>query len=284
MKLHIPDIGDTLTLESDWTFPLYEERRNHLLLGAITMQHLGHPYDKGNEAVSRHYLDTREDVLWEISTPLSRQRVESCGACGAVSDGLRMHQPCPACGVEVRHIKHVYPNQRIAVTAEMLGDRFVAKKEKQGKTYGMLMTLSAGTVLTVDRIYIRKGASDFSSLSFFIQSTPTPELAEAKKTKFRFWASLEDVNHMECVAGGPVPDSRPDFTFYINGSKWDGPWKMRKSAINRLEHWEKMETRIRREDPTANVNSFHIQEGDKVILTSEWDFKELKYVRTIATR
>ena len=43
-----------------------------------------------------------------------------------------------------------------------------------------------GTQLRVDRIYIRKGSSEYSSVSFWIKSGPY-------KGK-RFWAKLEDVN------------------------------------------------------------------------------------------
>ena len=57
-----------------------------------------------------------------------------------------------------------------------------------------------GTVLAVDRIYIRKGASDFSSISFRIVSHP-----KYKKEKkvfgetylHRFWAKLQDCNNIE---------------------------------------------------------------------------------------
>lgn len=63
--------------------------------------------------------------------------------------------------------------------------------------------LPAETVLTVDRIYIRKGSSDYSSLSFHIHSTPRPELTPIRqggtydRSRRRFWAKLEDVNRVE---------------------------------------------------------------------------------------
>lgn len=66
------------------------------------------------------------------------------------------------------------------------------------------VTLPAGTVLRVDRIYIRKGMQDFSSLSFFIDSCPDGRLSPAKSKRSgfkggrkRFWAKLADVNAME---------------------------------------------------------------------------------------
>lgn len=73
---------------------------------------------------------------------------------------------------------------------------------------GLPLVLPAGTELRVDRIYIRKGAEDFSSLTFIIESTTHPVLAgsyagqprvgaRAASRKRRFWAKLEDVNRME---------------------------------------------------------------------------------------
>lgn len=51
------------------------------------------------------------------------------------------------------------------------------------------ITLTKGTSLKVDRIYIRKGLTEFSSLTFFIGS------GEWKGC--RFWAKLSDVNNIE---------------------------------------------------------------------------------------
>lgn len=55
------------------------------------------------------------------------------------------------------------------------------------------VTLQEGTILVVDRIYIRKGAEDFDSITFRVaQSLQFP------KKKPRFWAKLNDVNKIEC--------------------------------------------------------------------------------------
>ena len=58
------------------------------------------------------------------------------------------------------------------------------------------ITLPKGTVLTVDRIYIRKGSSDFDSITFNILKGSCPKKPELEKT--RFWVKLSDVNKMEC--------------------------------------------------------------------------------------
>jgi hypothetical protein len=82
-------------------------------------------------------------------------------------------------------------------------------------------TLPQGTKLKVDRIYIRKGISAYSSITFFINECPLKELTPKKKGgtfesskkvtspngkhewleryQLRFWAKLADVNTMEIV-------------------------------------------------------------------------------------
>jgi len=54
------------------------------------------------------------------------------------------------------------------------------------------VTLPESTVLSVDRIYIRKGASEYSSISFYLKSHPHISL----KKKPRFWAKLDDCNNI----------------------------------------------------------------------------------------
>lgn len=65
-------------------------------------------------------------------------------------------------------------------------------------------TLPAGSILTLDRIYIRKGVSDFSSLSFNLnRKSVNPDFSMFAKNihtqpgRCRFWAKLEDVNKIE---------------------------------------------------------------------------------------
>lgn len=78
--------------------------------------------------------------------------------------------------------------------------------------------LPAGTELQFDRIYIRKGAEEYSSISFYVTKAPpsipaldpnTKREVEVydyierklnkvmKKGKKRFWAKLADVNNVE---------------------------------------------------------------------------------------
>lgn len=66
-----------------------------------------------------------------------------------------------------------------------------------GNVWRKLFTLPAGTVLIVDRIYIRKSATDFNSVSFTAPKETIPDKFSALRAipgKIRFWAKLDDVN------------------------------------------------------------------------------------------
>ncbi len=55
------------------------------------------------------------------------------------------------------------------------------------------VTLPKDSILAFDRIYIRKGASDFSSISFYLKDS---NILSTKK-KPRFWAKLVDCNKIQ---------------------------------------------------------------------------------------
>jgi hypothetical protein len=57
------------------------------------------------------------------------------------------------------------------------------------------VSLPTGTVLRVERVYIRAGSSEeFNSLTFRVLDSPNATLKKA-----RFWAKLKDVNQMDVV-------------------------------------------------------------------------------------
>ncbi len=58
-------------------------------------------------------------------------------------------------------------------------------------------TLPVGTILKVDRIYIRQGKAEFDSITFRIR-----KCSEKALEKGRFWAKLRDVNTMVCFPIG----------------------------------------------------------------------------------
>lgn len=65
----------------------------------------------------------------------------------------------------------------------------------------VILTLVKGTILKIDRIYIRKGNKDFSSITFWIKS------GEYKGQ--RFWAKLSDCNTIVLDNGYEKSESCP---------------------------------------------------------------------------
>lgn len=61
------------------------------------------------------------------------------------------------------------------------------------------LTIPAGALLTVDRIFIRKGAADFDSVTFWLKASKVPVTINGQQVKksVRFWAKLDDVNTIE---------------------------------------------------------------------------------------
>jgi len=87
-----------------------------------------------------------------------------------------------------------------AIWAEVTKGEFKYKYSPTGKLDSVQHMLPKGTVLAVDRIYIRKGASDFSSISFRIISHPVwtkEKRVFGTKQLFRFWAKLADCNTIQ---------------------------------------------------------------------------------------
>ena len=57
--------------------------------------------------------------------------------------------------------------------------------------------LKIGTLLQIDRIYIRKGSAEFSSLSFYVVTDAKKTSSFGKPVGLRFWAKLADCNNIE---------------------------------------------------------------------------------------
>ncbi|CAD6562662.1 hypothetical protein ACFQ3P_38610 [Paraburkholderia sabiae] len=61
------------------------------------------------------------------------------------------------------------------------------------------ITIPRGALLSIDRIFIRKGAPDFDSITFWLKAKSTPVAVNGRllKKSVRFWAKLDDVNRIE---------------------------------------------------------------------------------------
>lgn len=155
MKLYVPEIGDHLRLTADWTFVLHNEYRNRSLWDHFDCDNAPEVYQQVAEKNSlRDELTKLEQKMYPGNTYWSVP-------------------PASYDPVDVARREELYelirPNEHATIM------------------------ISAGAVLSVDRIFIRKGMDDWSSLTFFLKELPGVTF----KKKPRFWAKLHDCNNIE---------------------------------------------------------------------------------------
>lgn len=80
--------------------------------------------------------------------------------------------------------------------------RFVnSQKDEKRFIEAFKIPLMKGDILQIDRIYVRKGKEDFSSITFKLIDTSNPlilsQKRKSRKTLGRFWAKLSDVNEIK---------------------------------------------------------------------------------------
>lgn len=154
--LSIPEIGDHLRLTSDWTFTLYDEYRNKSLWDLYRCDEQPNAADYDQELKSLQ--DERE----------------------AIFNKYRKNPQIPF------HFIITDPADEARLGEVSYKINSLSQKRVE-------ITIPAGSVLTIDRIFIRKGMSDFSSLSFYLREHPEHTF----RKKPRFWAKLEDCNRIE---------------------------------------------------------------------------------------
>ncbi|NKL08318.1 hypothetical protein GFL39_25960 [Rhizobium leguminosarum bv. viciae] len=171
MKLWIPDIGDKIILTADWTFSVINEGRNSALWQALGLEK--HP----------------DAIAWNA---------EKIKRLAAAQEHEERHRT-----VKRTTSTWGYRREWDSPENEKLGEElWLAYREAEHPKVDV--TFPKDTCLTIDRVYIRKGASEFSSLTFFIGDSPMKELQPVRKGgrwpggQRRFFARLEDVNKIEC--------------------------------------------------------------------------------------
>ena len=158
MRYGIPEIGDIIKLTSPWTFALQPESRN--------------------ETMYKFLPDRYEVPAWMLLVDWSK-----CGGLlGPSRDRGRAPVQIPGMpdgnvveSVEGR-IKGGQPVwfRKLPAYLYRSGTRVVGKGQPEGAVYrlhyhkpdAVPFTLPEGTELLVDRVYIRQGAPEFSSVSF----------------------------------------------------------------------------------------------------------------------
>jgi hypothetical protein len=171
MKLWIPDIGDKIILTADWTFTVINEGRNAAIWQALGLEK--HP----------------DAIAWNA------ERIKRLAA---AEDHEKRHRTVKQNLGRWGH-QWLWDSPENEKRGEELWEAY-----RDAEHAKVDVTLPADTRLTIDRVYIRKGASEFSSLTFFIGDSPMKELQPARKGgrwpggQRRFFARLADVNKIEC--------------------------------------------------------------------------------------
>jgi hypothetical protein len=232
VKLLVPALGTRLRLAAPWTFTLHRESRNESLFPLVgwgrenAYNYGGNPSHRSVEGNRPQWAGRTESWAIERASPIAKRsfdfgeavvpgseratykvlapnhaRVKApvpqrhgsgtvCGACGVNSHScpeVEHEVACEVDGHSVRVTGHVPPE------AVHLGASAVLKGGQSA-----LVTLPEGTVLTVDRYYIRSGANDFDSITFRL---PKPAGKRKKGDPVppsgRFWVKLRDANTIE---------------------------------------------------------------------------------------
>jgi hypothetical protein len=167
--LFIPEIGTELTLALNWSFSLHTERRNNKMLDKLGYTSFPSFYSRpGDELVEDDctlFLNAEQDKEFD-------DLYESCYTGRKVKTRYGDE-------FEKEHDGDLYRKKR---------HEFYLKYVNSVPNNFITHTFNSGTILKLDRIYIRKGNSDYSSVTFYVKN------GELKGQ--RFWAKLEEVNQM----------------------------------------------------------------------------------------
>jgi len=170
MKFYIPKIGDAIQLTEPWKFELYAERRNAALgtyFGKEAPHYRGIWVDNAENAekvrtLQNPYVRTNDFYSKDANGLIDYKTFDKKG----YDESKKLHQ-------------ELYEYQLSQLGAKSLS-----------------VELPIGTILTIDRIYIRKGMSNFSSVTFYAKNLEGS--GKKGKTKaLRFWAKLDDCDNIE---------------------------------------------------------------------------------------
>jgi hypothetical protein len=180
MKLYVPEIGDQIKLTKDWKFTLHAEGRN-TDLGKFH----GYSIFRGG------WVDD------SIIPPMREHDYEV------------IYPPKPKSGYHQFYGESYDTYNRKCREAEQNNPEYVkwhsdfttwmADCDKIKKDV-LVITVPKGSILGIDRIYIRKGAKDYSSITFFLKGLPPVAIKNRwsdkiiNKKALRFWAKLADCN------------------------------------------------------------------------------------------
>lgn len=180
MKFYIPKIGDQIILTEDWEFNLVGERRN------IDLAALFGYYLYENKWIDEKIIPPIKDRDYFSYINYPKPEDFKNNYLEYLKARIEAEQNCPE---YVKYVKdfEIY-NEKI---------------KNSNSPYTIPITLLKGTVLKVDRIYIKKNYTDFDSITF---STKILEKIKVKsawnrslknKKSLRFWVHLDYCNNIE---------------------------------------------------------------------------------------
>ena len=158
LYMYIPEIGERLTLEEDWNFVLFKERRNYGF------------FKKFGYDLLPHYAVSSDKHQKQLIPVKTHKKIYS------------ILETVPRVNDYNVYMKNIL--SKIQEELPNLEDEMIPE---------LSICLPKGTVIIPDRIYIKKGLSDYSSITFRVESHP-----EIKRFKGRFWVHLKDVNNICC--------------------------------------------------------------------------------------
>lgn len=177
MKFYVPEIGDQVRLVSDWHFDLFKEHRNHKLWELA----------KADANPALLAWEKRCDELRAELRRLEALRETRFAQHRNWRYGRSSSEP-EFVSVEEKYWPDEADEKLYNATREKLWEENKPR---------VPFVLPAGSLLSIDRIYIRKGVSEYSSITFYLKETTWAPLAKKKKGATRFWAKLRDVNQIE---------------------------------------------------------------------------------------
>ena len=193
-SLLIPEIGDEFILARNWTFTLHCEHRN-LGLASILGYKMGITGgEDGRRTKEVWYSSSLPDFPTQPNLNYPLQENFKRGLFGG-TDYDAWKKAC-------RDLEKSSPEYQkflkdVSEWHEMI--------RREG-TSELEVTLRAGTRIKVDRVYIRKGASDFSSITWYAYDLGETTIVNAyRSTKKRsvksprFWTKLKDANNIRVV-------------------------------------------------------------------------------------
>lgn len=159
MKLYVPEIGDHLRLTADWTFKLHNEYRNESLWKL---------YDCDNDPEVAAQRAEADDL---------RTKIESIESKWRYPGSFNWH----------------YNNNIVRDPVDVETANSLRIQLNKLNLWASTVTIPEHSLLSVDRIFIRKGMDDWSSLTFYLKEHPDKSFTK----KPRFWAKLQDCNNIE---------------------------------------------------------------------------------------